>query len=131
MFHKATSNLPKWIFFFMPFFAFGLWLTHNKKKWWFFDHGIFTFHFFSTFLLLLSITTLISVFVGFLGYEFTEWYNSVIFILIQIIFYKSYRKFYQESRFKTILKLCFFYFFNSIMLIFIMFLAFLHTVYTL
>jgi hypothetical protein len=131
MFHKATSNLPKWIFFFMPFFAFGLWLTHNKKKWWFFDHGIFTFHFFSTFLLLLSITTLISVFVGFLGYEFTEWYNSVIFILLQIIFYKSYRKFYQESRFKTILKLCFFYFFNSIMLIFIMFLAFLHTVYTL
>ncbi len=131
MFHKAISNLPKWIFFFMPFFAFGLWLTHDKKKWWFFDHGIFTFHFFSTFLLLLSVTTLISVFVGFLGYEFTEWYNSVIFILLQIIFYKSYRKFYQESRTKTFFKLSFFYFFNLIMLMFIMFLALLHTVYTL
>lgn len=46
MFKKAIGNLPKWIFFFMPFFAFGLWLTHDKKKWWFFDHGIFTFHFF-------------------------------------------------------------------------------------
>lgn len=131
MFNKAIANIPKWIFFFMPFFAFGLWLTHNKKKWWFFDHGIFTFHFFSTFLLLLSVTTLLSVLVGFFGYEFTEWYDVVIFILLQIIFYKSYRKFYQESRFKTILKLCFFYFFNLIMLIFIMFLAFVHTIYTL
>jgi hypothetical protein len=131
MFNKAIANIPKWIFLFMPFFAFGLWLTHDKKKWWFFDHGIFTFHFFSTFLLLLSVTTLISVLVGFIGYEFREWYDSIIFILLQVIFYKSYRKFYQESRIKTILKLSFFYFFNLIMLIFIMFLALLHTVYTL
>jgi len=131
MFHKAIANIPKWIFFFMPFFAFGLWLTHDKKKWWFFDHGIFTFHFFSTFLLILSISTIISVLVGFTGYEFSAWYDFAVFILLQIIFYKSYRKFYQESRIKTFLKLSFFYLFNLFMLIFIMFLAFLHTVYTL
>ena len=131
MFNKAIANIPKWIFFFMPFFAFGLWLTHDKKKWWFFDHGIFTFHFFSTFLLLLSVTTLISVLVGFTGYEFNEWYDFVVFMLLQIIFYKSYRKFYRESRVKTFMKLGFFYFFNFIMLLIIMVIAYIHTVYTL
>ena len=131
MFNKAISNLPKWIFFFMPFFAFGLWLTHDKKKWWFFDHGIFTFHFFSTFLLLLSVTTLLSVLVGLIGYEFNEWYDFVVFMLLQIIFYKSYRKFYRESRVKTFMKLGFFYFFNFIMFLIIMVIAYIHTVYTL
>ena len=131
MFNKAIANIPKWIFLFMPFFAFGLWLTHDKKKWWFFDHGIFTFHFFSTFLLLLSVSTIISVLVGAIGYEFTEWYDLIIFILLQIIFYKSYRKFYHESRIKTFVKLAIFYFYNLFMLIIILFLALLHTVYTL
>ena len=131
MFNKAISNLPKWIFFFMPFFAFGLWLTHDKKKWWFFDHGIFTFHFFSTVLLILSFSAIISTLVGLTAYECNTLYEFIVFLILQIIFYKSYRKFYQESRFKTFLKLSFFYFFNLFMLIFILFLALLHTVYTL
>lgn len=131
MFDKAISNLPKWIFFFMPFFAFGLWLTHDKKKWWYFDHGIFTFHFFSTFLLILSFSTIFSTLVGLSSYECNEWFEIGVFLILQIIFYKSYRKFYQESRIKTFFKLSFIYLFNFIMLLIIMILAFLHTVYTL
>ena len=131
MFNKAISNLPKWIFFFMPFFAFGLWLTHDKKKWWFFDHGIFTFHYFSTLLLILSFSAIISTLIGLTSYECNEWFEIAVFLMLQIIFYKSYRKFYQESRIKTFLKLSFIYFFNFVMLLIIMLLAFLHTVYTL
>lgn len=131
MFKKAIANLPKWIFFFMPFFAFGLWLTHDKKRWWFFDHGIFTFHFFSTFLLLLSLSTIISTIVGLTPYECNGWYELGVFILLQIIFYKSYRKFYHETRIKTFLKLFFFYLFNFIILMVVMLLALIHTVYTL
>ncbi|CAM4256912.1 DUF3667 domain-containing protein [Flavobacterium terrigena] len=131
MFNKAISNLPKWIFFFMPFFAFGLWLTHDKKKWWFFDHGIFTFHYFSTLLLILSFSAIISTLVGLTPYECNSWYEFAVFLILQIIFYKSYRKFYQESRIKTFLKFCFIYFFNFVMLFIIMLLALLHTVYIL
>ena len=131
MFKKAIANLPKWIFFFMPFFAFGLWLTHDKKRWWFFDHGIFTFHFFSTFLLLLSLSTIISTIVGLTPYECNGWFELGVFIILQIIFYKSYRKFYHESRIKTFLKLFFFYLFNFIILMVVMLLALIHTVYTL
>ncbi|WP_419869650.1 DUF3667 domain-containing protein [Chryseobacterium sp. CT-SW4] len=44
-------TLPKALFVYLPVFAFFLWLFHNKKRWWYFDHGIFTLHFFSFLLL--------------------------------------------------------------------------------
>ena len=45
-------NIPKILFIIMPFFAFFLWIFHNKKKWYYFDHGIFTLHYFSFLLLI-------------------------------------------------------------------------------
>lgn len=44
-------NLPKALFFYLPVFAFFLWVFHNKKKWWYFEHGVFTLHYFSFLLL--------------------------------------------------------------------------------
>lgn len=44
-------TLPKALFIYLPVFAFFLWVFHNKKKWWYFDHGIFTLHYFSFLLL--------------------------------------------------------------------------------
>ncbi|WP_370897527.1 DUF3667 domain-containing protein [Chryseobacterium gossypii] len=46
-----VHTLPKALFIYLPIFAFFLWLFHNKKKWWYFDHGIFTLHYFSFLLL--------------------------------------------------------------------------------
>ncbi|PIF47728.1 uncharacterized protein DUF3667 [Chryseobacterium sp. 52] len=48
---KSFHNLPKALFIYLPLFAFFLWIFHNKKKWWYFDHGIFTLHYFSFLLL--------------------------------------------------------------------------------
>lgn len=50
-----THNLPKMLFMYMPVFTLILWLFHDKKKWYYFDNGIFTLHYFS-FLLLLILT---------------------------------------------------------------------------
>jgi hypothetical protein len=47
------SNFPKVLFMYLPIFAFILWWFHDKKKWYYFDHGIFTLHYFS-FLLLMN-----------------------------------------------------------------------------
>ncbi|MCJ7933566.1 MAG: DUF3667 domain-containing protein [Chryseobacterium sp.] len=44
-------TIPKALFIYLPVFAFFLWLFHNKQKWWYFDHGIFTLHYFSFLLL--------------------------------------------------------------------------------
>lgn len=43
----SFHNLPKALFIYLPIFAFFLWIFHKKKKWWYFDHGIFTLHYFS------------------------------------------------------------------------------------
>ncbi|MEJ5104844.1 DUF3667 domain-containing protein [Chryseobacterium sp. MYb328] len=51
MIEKSFHNLPKALFIYLPLFAFFLWVFHNKKKWWYFDHGIFTLHYFSFLLL--------------------------------------------------------------------------------
>ncbi|HEU4495873.1 MAG TPA: DUF3667 domain-containing protein, partial [Flavobacterium sp.] len=48
---KAGENfihiLPKALFIYMPLFAFLVWLMHDKKKWYYFDSGVFTLHYFS------------------------------------------------------------------------------------
>ena len=48
------TNFPKVLFIYLPIFAFILFLFHDKKKWFYFDHSIFTLHYFS-FLLLMTL----------------------------------------------------------------------------
>lgn len=56
---KSFHNLPKALFIYLPIFAFFLWIFHHKKKWWYFDHGIFTLHYFSFLLLNILVTSLL------------------------------------------------------------------------
>ena len=51
LFETSFHNLPKALFIYLPIFALFLWIFHNKKKWWYFDHGIFTLHYFAFLLL--------------------------------------------------------------------------------
>lgn len=59
LYEISFHNLPKALFIYLPIFALFLWIFHNKKKWWYFDHGVFTLHYFS---FLLLVITLISIF---------------------------------------------------------------------
>jgi len=54
-----VHNLPKALFFYLPVFAFFLWLFHNKKKWLYYDHGIFTLYYFSFLLILITLNVLV------------------------------------------------------------------------
>jgi hypothetical protein len=60
-------NLPKVLFIYMPFFAFVLWIFHSKKKWYYFDHGIFTLHYFSFLLISQLIISIIARILGMFG----------------------------------------------------------------
>lgn len=78
-------SLPKALFLYLPIFAFILWLFHNKTKWWYFDHGVFTLHYFS----FLLICTLV---VNLLNYIFGMFDNLVVnilhaFIILTILIY--------------------------------------------
>ncbi|MBL1219241.1 DUF3667 domain-containing protein [Chryseobacterium sp. L7] len=64
MTEKSFHNLPKALFLYLPLFAFFLWIFHKKKKWWYFDHGIFTLHYFSFLLLIILFIFLLGKLTG-------------------------------------------------------------------
>jgi hypothetical protein len=115
-------NLPKVLFIFMPFFAFNLWVFHNKKRWYYFDHGIFTLHYFSFLLLLFlllfltdkvmslfqesSILSFLSGAINFVGFGWMVYY-----------FYPAHHRFYRETRLVSFLKSSFLFLINFIIVI--------------
>jgi hypothetical protein len=120
-----THNLPKVLFVFMPLFAFFLWLFHNKKRWYYFDHGIFTLHYFSFLLLIFlllflinkalspftesSFATFIQIVVNFIGIGWMIYY-----------FYPAHHRFYGETRLISFIKSSLLFFINFILIIIIL-----------
>ncbi|WP_333877422.1 DUF3667 domain-containing protein [Flavobacterium sp.] len=102
-------NIPKVLFIYMPLFAFVLWLFHNKKRWYYFDHGIFTLHYFSFLLLILLLM--------FLFHELMDCFgdNSIITSITNIVsiagyawmcyyFFPAHHRFYGQSRLASFFK---------------------------
>ena len=98
---SIKHNFPKALFIYMPFFAFILWLFHGKKRWYFFDHGIFTLHYFSFLLLTSFIMITLSRFISPLGAVFEEIVVPIIIGLVTLwtvyYFFRSHRKMYHEK----------------------------------
>lgn len=111
-------NFPKVLFIYMPIFAFFLWLFHSKKKWYYFDHGIFTLHYFSFLLLSYLIVKLANIIL----YAFGE--NMIANVLSGILgfvaflwafyyFFPAHHRFYGCSRRKSVLKGTLLFFING------------------
>lgn len=105
-------NLPKALFIYLPLFAFWLWLFHNKKKWWYFDHGIFTLHYFSFLLTVFSACFLLNYLVGFIPNSDIAELGGVIIFCVALMysffyFFRAHSNVYAErkrmSRFKGML----------------------------
>lgn len=103
------KNIPKALFIYMPLFAFVLWLFQDKKRWYYFDHGIFTLHYFSFLLLASLIMELVNFFFGLTGENIV--FQSIVGILDFIIivymlyyFFPAHHRFYGQSRLITIIK---------------------------
>ena len=99
-----VHNIPKAIFFYMPFFAFWLWLFHSKKKWYYFDHGIFSLHYFSFLLSMIAILAFLlwiamGIFpnVRFLS-ELWEWILLASMLYMFFYFFRSHSRIYQEGK---------------------------------
>src|SRR5690554_781314 len=117
----AQKNIPKFLFFYMPFFAFFMWLFHNKKRWLYFDHGIFTLHYFSFLLLAfftsLSVVNTISELTGWAIKTIAVTVNFIIYLWTFVYFFKAHRKIYGYSRLSTFFRGLFLLFLNMIFLI--------------
>lgn len=128
-------NIPKILFIIMPFFAFFLWIFHNKKKWYYFDHGIFTLHYFSFLLLIFLILFIVQKLFGLLGENSPVAFIADIINFIGIVwmcyyFYPAHHRFYGESRFVSFVKsamlFCINSFFILLLLIFYVFYIFIN-----
>jgi hypothetical protein len=119
------KNIPKALFIYMPLFALVLWLFQDKKRWYYFDHGIFTLHYFSFLLLASLIMELYSYFIGLAGENVL--FQSIVGILDLIVivymlyyFFPAHHRFYGQSRLITIIKGSIIFVINMIILGFIL-----------
>lgn len=129
---EAGHNIPKALFIYMPLFALILWLFHGKRRWYYFDHGIFTLHYFS-FLLL---TILIVFFFGKLMNCFVD---NAITMTIKFVgravaygwlfyyFFPAHHRFYGESRAISLLKSLAMFFINMVLITFLLVLFMIYT----
>lgn len=113
-------NMPKAIMLYMPFFAFFLWLFHHKKKWYYFDHGIFTLHYFSFLLIGFLWINLGQYFLDFWKSSFLSFLNTLLSFgsLSYMIyyFYSAHSHFYGGSLLKNFLWGSFFLVLNTILM---------------
>lgn len=118
-------NIPKILFIIMPFFAFFLWIFHSKKRWYYFDHGIFTLHYFSFLLLIFLVLFIINKIGGLFGGNVLA---SVIVGIINFVgiswmcyyFYPAHHRFYGETRFVSFIKSVILLFINFFFTLFLL-----------
>jgi uncharacterized protein DUF3667 len=124
LYYRIKQDLPKVLFLYMPFFAFSLWLIHGKKRWYYFDHGIFTLHYFSFLLLTTSLFIIVEEILDFGNNTFINILLGLIrtgyFLWIIIYFYKAHKRFYGEGAFVSFIKSSMLFFINYVMMLIVM-----------
>ena len=118
-------NIPKILFIIMPFFAFFLWIFHSKKKWYYFDHGIFTLHYFSFLLLIFLLLFIITRILGLFGENGLITFVSNIINFVGIVwmsyyFYPAHHRFYGETRIVSFVKSFILFFINFFFILFLL-----------
>lgn len=120
---KFSNNFPTFLFCYMPVFAFFMWLFHNKKKWCFFDHGIFTLHYFSflllNFFVIISVLGVIDDF-PFLQHDYFSYIFGILYFILfmwlPIYFYKAHQKLFGFTKTTTFFWSLLLFGFNLILL---------------
>lgn len=119
------NAIPKVLFIYMPIFAFWLWLFHGKKRWYFFDHGIFTLHYFSFLLMLFSIGLLLFNLISLSSSDIADFIMWILFIAALfypvIYFFIAHRKMYGERFIIAHLKSIVLFFINIFLMIILLF----------
>ena len=89
---------PKAIFLYLPVFAFWLWIFHSKKKWLYFDHGIYTLCYFSFLLLTILSYIIVDWLFSIVQLSLPSWIKPALFGYFIYYFFHSHRMMYRESK---------------------------------
>ena len=105
---KSLHVIPKVLFVYMPLFAFFLWIFYNKKKWWYFDHGIFTLHYFTVILLSILVIFLLNKLSNYIDSNAVSaiiaLINTLIVLYIIVYFFLALKKLYNQGFIITTIK---------------------------
>ena len=120
---SIVSKLPFAIFFFIPVFTLFIWLIYIRKKYTFTEHLVFSFHIQSLLFILLIVSFLVDSIFGFFSFP--------LFILIFAVYlFIAMLKFYEQGKFKTIVKYVFLNTIFFILALFMIVLLFTGSVFT-
>ncbi|NBL65809.1 DUF3667 domain-containing protein [Flavobacterium sp. NST-5] len=94
------NNLPKVLFLYMPLFAFFLWLLHDKKQWIYFDSGVFTLHYFSLLLMIITLNVIFNWLLVLVYYidALSGFVALCSALYCFFYFFRSHRKVFGESK---------------------------------
>jgi len=114
-------NFSKFIFLYMPVFAFWLWLFHSKKRWLYFDHGVYTLHYFS--LILFFVSLYIFVYWVFSIFHLDSIFGDSVAMMAMTLyfiyyFFHSHRKMYLQSKAKSRLTCLALFLINTLNIVF-------------
>ena len=123
-------QFPKMLFISLPIFAFVLYLIYiRRKKYFFSDHLVYALHLYCAFFIIILTALLFKESFGLLGKaladskgkatELGSWLTGLTFFLLLFYWYKSLRRFYAQSRRKTILKFSILLFINFFVFMFL------------
>ena len=118
-------TFPKALFFYLPVFAFILYIFHNKKKWWYYDHGVFTLHYFSFLLFVTAFFLILNLIEpSLIHYDWfktlSTWIYGIGFIYVVLYFFIAHHRFYATKKRSSILLGMLIFFFNSIAFTFLL-----------
>jgi len=104
----VLGKMPLIIFFFLPVVALFNWLLYWRRNFNYMEHLVFIFHVQSVFFVLLGLSLLLKEIFN------IDFFTPLATLLFLFYLYKAMRNFYEQSRFKTIVK---FLIINTIFLI--------------
>jgi hypothetical protein len=103
--HKFKHSFPQILFLSLPLFAMVLKLLYvRQKQFYYVNHIIFTIHLYCAIFILLLLEFVVNAISHNLHWGVFEWIISAIIMGMFFYQYKAMRNFYQQGRFKTIIK---------------------------
>ena len=98
---RSVDNAPFSMFVLLPFYALLLKLVYIRSGKYFVEHVVFALHLHSLAFLLLTVQVLLP------ADSVLEDVQTGLLVLFFVYYYLSLRRFYNQSRLKTVLKYCF------------------------